>query len=762
MRTISTDQEQALQSADQAVFQRVEIKDSGGAWIDWSDYQGHDWILAWQYRESIDQPVVAIELTMIREHELLRASPLVEDSKLNQITGSYQPIIDVGRDIKISTALVAIGEAPLSGDYELMFEGKIDELDFGGLDGTMKVRARDQGAILQDTFIEDQGTYSSGTGTAVETIMQQILNDNLASPPTLYVPTSPSWAIKQYIQQKEPILTALRNLAAQIGWDVRYRWDTGTSTFRLTLYEPDRTATVAQRTFTASDYLDISASTISRKGIRNVVRVVFTDSSDGMARKTSEQSDATSIAKYGRRFMELGEASSSMIDTNAEAIIMSQAILKDLKDPDVTHTIKVPYYWPIMLGDLYQFEQDQGLIFDQAIKLAVVGYDHKYEQGSASTTMSVRGLPSAGYRRWLHVAAGPGGPPTSDFLGVTDARQDGKTGKTGNATTTQYHISGQGTQFASSQGTNGGIVANGDFGFQSRAESGSGWPPDSWEVTTGTWGSSGDVWYSTDSVGGRRSLLLRDTATASVVVESDYLPVDNQTVYEGFMYYKSDSTDASNNIQVVVEFYNTIGGIAVTTLTLLNADPGTTGFIPSIVARDLGAKWMRVRVIKTTSTAFNFYLDSARVHKGPFSLRRYLTGAITLTKNGWYVIPYNTSSWDVGAPLQWDNTNFLFTALRPGYYDIHAQYSTEVDFTAQQNYIRIQRSIGGGAWTSYQQAVDWASDSLNLLTTRVTAFGVPLNYNDRIRFQAYSTETVAYEPGSEHCVMYIRLARPIW
>src|SRR5690606_38013056 len=81
---------------------------------------------------------------------------------------------------------------------------------------------------LVDTFIETQQVYGSSDGMAVETVMQAILDDN-STGVTLYTPSSPGWMLKEFVQAKQPVLDALRQLADQIGWDARYRRREATS-----------------------------------------------------------------------------------------------------------------------------------------------------------------------------------------------------------------------------------------------------------------------------------------------------------------------------------------------------------------------------------------------------------------------------------------------------------------------------------------------------------------------------------------------------
>lgn len=262
------------------------------------------------------------------------------------------------------------------------------------------------------TFTES-GITTTSTGTAVETVMQQLLNDNMSSPPTLTTPVSPSWLIRYYKQSRTGVFLALRALADQIGWDVRYKYNSGTGNYRLEFNNIDRTKTTPDREFRADERYRLNRLEVKLEGIRNVVRVVFRDSQDPDAsgipkRKVVEVSDSASITKYGRRFMEVAEGKTTNIDSTTEATAFANAMLSDLKEPLAELEVDMPFFPFVELGDLYRFKAD-GVHFDSDQDLAVIAYTHNLTSGErprAVTTLTCRGKPSGGYERWLSADAG--------------------------------------------------------------------------------------------------------------------------------------------------------------------------------------------------------------------------------------------------------------------------------------------------------------------------------------------------------------------
>lgn len=263
------------------------------------------------------------------------------------------------------------------------------------------------GATVTDGGVTwtESGATSETTGTAIETVMQQILDDNLgAGVVTLVVVGSPSFTLLPWKQDRKNVWDALSALVDLLGWDLRYKWDSGSSSFKLTLYTPNRSNTTADRTWTKSQRYPVTALKTQIQWIRNVCQVVYSDYADRDAtgqpkRKTYVSSDSGSITAYGRRFCEVGENATLGINTSAQAQALADAMVSDLANPVAEHECDVPFFRFCELSDLYQWTAD-GLHYDSDQKLAVTGYTHRVTDTVARTTLQTRGKPSAGLRRW--------------------------------------------------------------------------------------------------------------------------------------------------------------------------------------------------------------------------------------------------------------------------------------------------------------------------------------------------------------------------
>lgn len=406
MRTLSAAQEVLYALDDRQVVLKVEIRDGGGTLRDMRTYKGNNWIVEAEWGEDDDAQVATATVTLWRSNYDDSLAPLKEQSRLNLVAGVYDPILKVGRDIIIYTAVLPVDAPEASAVFEEQFRGRIDKIDPAKEE--VRLDCRDEGGYLQDTFIEVTDAYSL-TDTAVEDIMQEILDDELGGgAPTLYVPASPSWMITAFETTQQGILDQLLLLSNMIGWHLRYRWDSGTSASRLTFYEPPRDKTTPDRVFTPRQYYDVKTMDVAIDDVRNRVTVRYQTGNDTNGDAIVADflaTDPASEADYGPRWMGVQEAYSSIIDTETEAQRLAEAALWDLSQPLNYHEIEAPYCHFVQLGDLYTFTAD-GEHADIDLDLAVVSYRHRVNADEAVTTISSFGPRVTGARTtWTNNSA---------------------------------------------------------------------------------------------------------------------------------------------------------------------------------------------------------------------------------------------------------------------------------------------------------------------------------------------------------------------
>lgn len=415
MRTITAAEDRLLSLTNRSEHLRVLIdRDGTSNFVDVSDLSDYDWIKSVRWGENIDRPVASATVTLVRENYDLSLAPLDAASKFNQAA----QLIEIHRLIKIETAVLPMDAIPADADFELMFEGRIDKIQWGGLGSKIVLTCRDLGGDLQSEFIEIQTQH--GFTDQLNVVIQDILDTHASSPPTLLVASTPSFAIDTYLQQKQPIMKAIRTLGLLIGFDVRYRFDNAGGDHRLTLIEPDRAPSSVDRTFGPDDYDDLPNVSINSINIRNVIRVIYTDSGTGV-KTIIESSDAASITRFGRRFMEITEGAASVITGSAAATRLADAALAELKDPELESSSRQDYFSKIQLMDFYRWLANN-IHYDTDQELAVTGYQHTASVSGATvsikTEMQLRGKPSVGKKRWLALDGGrPGVASATDTTG---------------------------------------------------------------------------------------------------------------------------------------------------------------------------------------------------------------------------------------------------------------------------------------------------------------------------------------------------------
>ena len=336
LRTISQAKEDLWRSGSQATWARVWIGANFTTMTDLSSLDGRDWVHSVRIRESEDSASTA-EVRLIREHALLSLATFVDGSKLN----ASGTLVDIAKAVQIDIAVVPKDTIPASADWEVKFQGYIDKVDW--TESPIKLTCRDKTATIDDLTIEDQTEYGASAGgvptKAVEDLMQDILDD-WAATETLYSITgdggtafkagdSPGWNIFEYYQGKQSVGEALRTLAAQIGYNLRYVYNSSTGDYELTLYEPQYSKATADFTLASTDeYYELSKLEISIHDIRNRAVGFFIDrtgveatstAGDGFTFADANPDTITRAAGGGESFLTDGFLVGQVIDVSGSS-----------------------------------------------------------------------------------------------------------------------------------------------------------------------------------------------------------------------------------------------------------------------------------------------------------------------------------------------------------------------------------------------------------------------------------------------------------
>tara|TARA_R100000995_G_C3484156_1_gene126071 strand:- start:413 stop:4411 length:3999 start_codon:yes stop_codon:yes gene_type:complete len=134
---------------------------SGSQIVDLSDYQGYNWIKSVDYGGDIDSNGLDAEIELHRRIDNLTLVPLITSSPTNKdAQGHTIAPVDINRKLIIEVAVLPMDQiTPLTTDYNEVFRGYIDEIDWGS--DTITVKCRDLAAKYQDFLIYQHNLTST-------------------------------------------------------------------------------------------------------------------------------------------------------------------------------------------------------------------------------------------------------------------------------------------------------------------------------------------------------------------------------------------------------------------------------------------------------------------------------------------------------------------------------------------------------------------------------------------------------------------------
>ena len=660
-------------------------------YYDATQLDGLDFVSELNTSNSPDNACVQGSVKFLREQENLSLAYLKNDTKLNLVEptsyGSVERFLDVYRQIRIFAATVPLGLDASGDDYWYMLDGRIDLIDWGTEEVT--VNFRDKGGLLVDTFIEDDvgyGTTPSGPPVIVDAVIDGIVTDNASPAKTgsyenpgavIYdPPPGAAWAVNFKVQKREPVLVAIRTIAGEFGHDVKFRWYEPSESFRLQLYQPERDSVTLSSIFSPSEIKSISKAELASQRVRNVVRVSY-DSAEtdgeqntnvssitlpsgitlagrsvngdaGLNPTTGEATERTpafvelenvsSINKYGRRFMEVQEESVSNINLGTEATRMASSMIQDLSDPEFDHSITVPLVPFLDIHDIIGF-QPNAYLYSADQYLAVSQITHNFTE-EATTTMSVRGQPNLGVRRWMTLesrgAPIPSNAPQEASTPLTKSEKLASLQSV--LDKSQMNLGGKFTQ-----------VRNNAFMTWSNGNLNA---PTSWSATN-TWDNTNILSSATSKTGA----LSVEIVTTGYGIQSDLIPIDGYINKPYAIEFTFQADNTSTGITIGVEFFKANGDSIGTTAIAASLAPQAAAtwetqrayFAPlEDVSND--ARYARI-IVGKGAPAGSVYLDNVSLYPAAASCNvSYNTGTSFTTRLGLSTTNIKNIAYNVDTP----------------------------------------------------------------------------------------------------------------
>lgn len=396
-----------------AHYARIMVKDAAGVFRDLRSIGGQDYSVAAVVTRDQEAPASTATIT-VRAGRGLGSLQLGMSTATQNLTGR---LLDVGREFQVWVAISSIGVVPGTGDYDLVFHGRVDTINAASVDH-IRCTGRDLSVQILDGVFGSTQSYGSAGGVAVQTVLQQMLDAVLGvGVVTLSTPVSPAWLIVDTpapykVKIGTSLYAAMKQLTDQIGWRLAYNYPADLATFQL--LGPNRAAALADWGLAASEISEVNDVTFSLEPIRNSVTVQFYDAS-GVPQTPAVATSSGSIAAYGFRPMVIREAASSEIRTLAQAQRMADAIRDDLALPLLTNDVTHQHaFYPILPGHVIDVLPN-GVHFDATTRLAVARTVLTLENGGGHVQLALRGAPASRARGWLDLS----GPTADDTDTVT-------------------------------------------------------------------------------------------------------------------------------------------------------------------------------------------------------------------------------------------------------------------------------------------------------------------------------------------------------
>lgn len=326
---------------------------------------------------------------------------------------STSPVIGIDKAIRPHNS-IGVGFTVASQPYDI-FTGRIDRVNVAESAGVVSLTCRDWGAYIQEAFIREVAIYGLAGGRLAELVMGDILNDNGWSQYQIDAVETSDFMIYPYPVGQVGALDALRTIAQQIGWDVRWfpnGWRNRPGGAIVHFYNPspsvlfdihgNRFVTTSDATISKRRYSLIQEVAWGDEDVRNDWDIYYRDPATGLPVGPVHVESAESIAKYGRRKAMVYLQRAENIRDDDAALRFARSALADSQDPFVSHKIRMPLYPNVTLNDVHTYEAN-GIQYDTDLTLAVVGYQHHWESTPNTmpwTVIGARGRPLGAYREY--------------------------------------------------------------------------------------------------------------------------------------------------------------------------------------------------------------------------------------------------------------------------------------------------------------------------------------------------------------------------
>lgn len=364
-----------LASNNRKLVTKVTItrNDSGATPIDITDR-----VMSYNYTHDFESRNGRLNLELDNYDYLL--SPLNRNSVLNQKSGVYDPLLDANHKVEIFEGF-DIG----NNTTELIkkFEGYLGDELGASSQPTIQLSCRDKSKLMQDTYIYEGPSYSL---YLVEDVIQDLIDMFVPDlgitvsvlTPTQYMIGRPDGP---YAPQDVNLWDACQTLADSANQELRFTED---GSLIMRLIDRDFSSKPVNMTLDMSTLIDDSMQ-ISDADVRNhiVVKVQGYDPITAI--------DEDSVAKYGRRYMEVQRSMSDIITDVTQAHELADGILRDLRYANPTETSEIPFHPLVQVGDIVQITNPRLGTNPTDDIFKVISVNNMYAPDRKRTSLTLKG-----------------------------------------------------------------------------------------------------------------------------------------------------------------------------------------------------------------------------------------------------------------------------------------------------------------------------------------------------------------------------------
>lgn len=266
--------------------------------------------------------------------------------------------------------------------------------------------------------------------------------------------------------------------------------------------------------------------------------------------------------------------------------------------------------------------------------------------------------------------------------------------------------------------------------------------PDTWEITTGTWGTDA-VRHSATVLDGFYSVKIPSSSSVvGVTLKSDFIPIKGNDVYSVTAGFKTSSNGPRG--EVLVEYYDSsrasISNASVE-IRVLNTSFEQIG---GTISPPSNAAFLKVSLSRTT-TGTDVIIDDVRLESGTPMFSAKVSSDITVTSGTTRTIVFDTEIADRGS---WYN-NSTGTAKAPVSGDYHITAAVAFFTTGSADEYHVDLDVSGSLGYRFGDVDTQHHGSANQATASVLDIILPLEAGDTISIEINDASGSSFKGASK-------------